>query len=60
MPFIGDDLLASFDDQRTRRGITALAESGTRMQPILFTHHSRVVELAQQELGEKVDVVNLD
>ena len=60
MPFIGDDLLASFDDQRTRRGITALAEIGTRIQPILFTHHSRVVELAQQELGEKVDLVNLD
>ena len=60
MPFVGDDLLASFDDERTRKGITALAEIGTRIQPILFTHHSRVVELAQQELGEKVDVVNLD
>jgi uncharacterized protein YhaN len=60
MPFIGDDLLASFDDERIRRGITALAEIGTRIQPILFTHHSRVVELAQQELGEKVDVINLD
>ena len=60
MPFIGDDLLASFDDRRTRRGITALAEIGSRLQPILFTHHLRVVELAQQELGEKVDVVNLD
>jgi hypothetical protein len=60
MPFIGDDLLASFDDQRTRRGLSALAEIGARIQPILFTHHSRVVELAQQELGEKVDVVNLD
>jgi uncharacterized protein YhaN len=60
MPFIGDDLLASFDDERTRRGIIALAEIGTRIQPILFTHHSRVVEFAQQELGEKVDVINLD
>lgn len=60
MPFIGDDLLASFDDQRTRRGITALAEIGTRIQPILFTHHSRVVELAREELGDRVDVVNLD
>jgi len=59
MPFIGDDLLASFDDERTRRGVIALAEIGTRIQPILFTHHSRVVELAQQELGDRVDVVNL-
>jgi uncharacterized protein YhaN len=60
MPFIGDDLLTSFDDERTRRGITALAEIGTRIQPILFTHHSRVVELAREELGDRVDVVNLD
>jgi uncharacterized protein YhaN len=60
MPFIGDDLLTSFDDERTRRGITALAEIGTRIQPILFTHHSRVVELARGELGDRVDVVNLD
>jgi uncharacterized protein YhaN len=60
MPFIGDDLLASFDDQRTRRGVKALAEIGSRIQPILFTHHSRVVELAREELGDRVDVVNLD
>ena len=60
MPFIGDDLLASFDDERTRRGVKALAEIGTRIQPILFTHHSRVVELAREELGDRVDVVNLD
>jgi uncharacterized protein YhaN len=60
MPFIGDDLLASFDDERTRKGLTALSEIGTRIQPILFTHHSKVVDLAQEELGEKVDVINLD
>ena len=59
MPFIGDDLLASFDDERTRRGVKVLAEIGTRIQPILFTHHSRVVELAREELGDWVDVVNL-
>ncbi len=59
MPFIGDDLLASFDDERTRKGVKALAEIGTRIQPILFTHHSRVVELAREELGDRVDVVNL-
>jgi uncharacterized protein YhaN len=59
MPFIGDDLLASFDDERTRRGVIALAEIGTQIQPILFTHHSRVVELARDELGDRVDVVNL-
>jgi uncharacterized protein YhaN len=60
MPFIGDDLLTSFDDERTLRGITALAATATRIQPILFTHHTRVVELAQKELGERADVINLN
>jgi uncharacterized protein YhaN len=60
MPFIGDDLLTSFDDARTLRGLTALAATGARIQPILFTHHMRVVELAQTELREKVDVINLN
>jgi uncharacterized protein YhaN len=60
MPFIGDDLLTSFDDERTLRGLTALSATGMRIQPILFTHHMRVVELAQAELGEKVDVINLN
>jgi uncharacterized protein YhaN len=59
MPFIGDDLLPSFDDRRTGLGITALAEIGTRIQPILFTHHSKVVDLAREVLGERVDVINL-
>jgi uncharacterized protein YhaN len=60
MPFIGDDLLTSFDDERTLRGLTALSATGMRIQPILFTHHMRVVELAQAELGDKVDVINLN
>jgi uncharacterized protein YhaN len=59
IPFIGDDLVTSFDDERTTQGLKALAATGGHIQPILFTHHKRVVELAQAELGNIVDIVAL-
>jgi uncharacterized protein YhaN len=59
LPFIGDDLLTNFDDERTRRGLSALGAVGGRIQPILFTHHQRLVELAESELGTGVDVISL-
>ena len=46
-PFIGDDIFASFDDFRTGNGLEALARMGDRIQPILFTHHLHVIELAR-------------
>lgn len=58
-PFIGDDLFSTFDDARTGYGLEALAAIGGNLQPILFTHHRHVAELARQRLGEQVDIVNL-
>jgi uncharacterized protein YhaN len=59
MPFIGDDLLTSFDDRRAAAGLKALATIAPKVQPILFTHHSRIVELARESLGNSIDVINL-
>lgn len=58
-PLICDDLFQSFDDQRTRHGIRALAEAATSFQTILLTHHQSVVEIARAELGERLDVIEL-
>ncbi|MBP0649956.1 hypothetical protein J8J40_23205, partial [Mycobacterium tuberculosis] len=58
-PFIGDDLFASFDDARTRHGLAALAEIGATVQPILFTHHGHVADMAAAELGPAVDIIRL-
>ena len=58
-PFVGDDLFASFDDARTAHGLDALAAIGASVQPILFTHHAHVAEIARGRLGEAVDVVAL-
>ena len=56
-PFIGDDIFTSFDDFRTGDGLEALAEMGDRVQPILFTHHLHVIELARARLGDAADII---
>jgi hypothetical protein len=58
-PFVGDDLFASFDDGRTATGLKALAEIGGAVQPILFTHHRRVADMATTGLGSAADVIEL-
>ncbi|MCP4396425.1 MAG: hypothetical protein GY801_03805, partial [bacterium] len=46
MPFIVDDILVDFDDERSEAALKALADLSRKTQVILFTHHSRVVEQA--------------
>lgn len=47
MPFVVDDILISFDDRRTQAGLEVLAEVATSTQVLLFTHHRRVLDLAE-------------
>ncbi|MFA6811315.1 MAG: hypothetical protein WCR47_09705, partial [Desulfoplanes sp.] len=47
IPFIVDDILIGFDDNRTMVCLEILAELAVRTQVLLFTHHKRVLELAQ-------------
>ena len=53
-PFIGDDLFATFDEERTAHGLTALAAIGQRVQPIVFTHHQHVADIARTKVGAEV------
>ncbi|MCI5150358.1 MAG: hypothetical protein D3916_13395 [Candidatus Electrothrix sp. MAN1_4] len=46
MPFVVDDILIGFDDNRTRVCLEVLAELASSTQVLLFTHHRRVIELA--------------
>ncbi len=46
MPFVVDDILIGFDDNRTRVCLEVLAELAANTQVLLFTHHRRVLELA--------------
>jgi len=47
MPFIVDDILVDFDDERSNAALSALTSLAEKTQVILFTHHSRVVEQAR-------------
>lgn len=47
MPFIVDDILINFDDERVKATIKVLAGLAEKTQIILFTHHRQVVEDAR-------------
>jgi len=59
IPFIGDDIFTTFDEDSTRAGLLALSDIGEHLQPILFTHHEFVVNLAEETLGSQVDVLRI-
>ena len=46
MPFIVDDILINFDDERANATLGVLAELSSKTQVLLFTHHARVMEMA--------------
>ncbi len=46
LPFIADDLLVHFDDDRTAETLALLAEFGRTTQVLLFTHHRSVRDAA--------------
>ena len=54
MPFIVDDILINFDDERGAATLQVLAEIGNNNQLILFTHHSQVAEQAEALEGVQV------
>ncbi len=48
MPFIVDDILIGFDDDRTKACLKVFADLSNKTQVILFTHHRRVIELSEE------------
>jgi len=46
MPFIVDDILINFDDERSRTTMEVMAELAKKNQVILFTHHRQIVDAA--------------
>ena len=59
VPFIGDDIFQTFDDERTASGLKAFASTSGVFQPIVFTHHLSVVAIARRALGEELDLIEL-
>jgi len=55
MPFVVDDILTGFDDNRTKVCLEVLTELAALTQILVFTHHRRVLELADT-LAEKKEI----
>jgi len=47
IPFIVDDILIRFDDDRALAALRVLTELSKRTQVLFFTHHARLVDLAR-------------
>ena len=48
LPIVIDDVLANFDDVRTRQTLTALADISQSTQVLFFTCHPHMVALARE------------
>jgi len=57
MPFIVDDILIRFDDDRAQAALNILANLSKRTQVLFMTHHARLVELAgKEEFGGRPEI----
>ena len=54
MPFIVDDILIKFDDDRAVATLQVLAQLAEQTQIIFFTHHQHLVELAEAHIDKDV------
>lgn len=50
IPFVIDDVLINFDDDRTVAALKAFADLSKSTQVLFFTHHDHVVDLARKNL----------
>jgi uncharacterized protein YhaN len=57
IPFVVDDILVHFDDDRAFAALQVLAELSKKTQVLFFTHHAHLVELAEK-LGDGVVAVH--
>jgi uncharacterized protein YhaN len=59
LPFVLDDILINFDNQRAAAALHVLSEFSRKTQVLFFTHHEHLIELARAELGPAVRVHHL-
>lgn len=53
MPFIVDDILVNFDEERVQAALKAMARLGEKNQVLLFTHHRQIADSTRKlDLGK--------
>ncbi len=58
IPFIVDDILVHFDDERSKATLQVLAKLSERTQTIFFTHHQHLVDLAKETIPSNLVFVH--
>ncbi|MEL7172113.1 MAG: hypothetical protein AAFN05_03995, partial [Pseudomonadota bacterium] len=56
LPFVADDILETFDDDRAAAALGLMADMGERGQVLYFTHHQHLCALARDALGNRVRI----
>jgi uncharacterized protein YhaN len=59
LPFIGDDILQTSDDDRATAALQALLELSHHVQVILLTHHPHILQLANSLPDQAVHVCRI-
>lgn len=54
LPFIGDDIMETFNDGRAESAIRQLSEIAKEGQVLYFTHHRHLCEIAKNVCGNGV------
>ena len=54
MPFIVDDVLVHFDDDRSAAALAALGELAKETQVVFFTHHKHLISLAESAVSDDI------
>ena len=61
LPFIADDILVHFDDDRSSATLDLLAQYGESNQVLLFTHHRRILDDARRLEGQELaSIIEID
>ncbi|HKI19206.1 MAG TPA: hypothetical protein VKA15_15075, partial [Isosphaeraceae bacterium] len=58
IPFVVDDILLNFDDERATAALRELAGLSRRTQVLFFTHHRHIIDLARAELPDDLVFVH--
>ena len=53
-PFVVDDILVRFDDDRSAATLKVLADLSQKTQVIFFTHHRHLVALAKNSVAPEL------
>lgn len=59
-PLVLDDLLMTFDDDRSRAALAILGELAEDVQVLVFAHHEHLRVIAREALGDRVTVHDLE